>query len=64
MQALSMGDYYVTEYDLAGNRLRNIYGELLPKEGMAPEEFTGRMTDEEAAHLHEMNLRQRGTATL
>ena len=57
MQALSMGDYYVTEYDLAGNRLRNIYGELLPKEGMAPEEFTGRMTDEEAAHLHEMNLR-------
>lgn len=34
-QALGMGNYYVLEYDIAGNRLRNIYGDLLPTEGMA-----------------------------
>lgn len=56
-QALGMGNYYVLEYDIAGNRLRNIYGDLLPTEGMAPEEFLRRMTHEQAEYLHEMNTR-------
>jgi PAS domain-containing protein len=56
-QALGMGNYYVLEYDIAGNRLRNIYGDLLPTEGMASEEFLRRMTHEQAEYLHEMNTR-------
>ena len=42
-QALSMGNYYVFEHDLYTDRMQNIYGNLLPEEGMSPEEFFGRI---------------------
>jgi signal transduction histidine kinase len=56
-QALSMGDYFVLKYDLDGNMLYNIYGDMLPKEGLLPQEFLKRMPPEQAAHLHELNMK-------
>ena len=42
-QALSMGKYYVFEHDLKTHRAHNIYGNLLPDEGMTAEEFIERI---------------------
>ncbi len=38
-QALSMGNYYVIEYDIKTKQLKNIYGNLLPKQGMNIQEY-------------------------
>ena len=56
-QALSMGDYFVMEFDVPGNILRNKYGDFLPAEGMLPPDFLTHMPPDQAAYLHEMNLR-------
>ena len=42
-QALSMGNYYVFEHDLDSDRMRNVYGNLLPSEGMPSELFFERI---------------------
>ena len=42
-QALSMGNYYVIEHDLKTHRTHNVYGNLLPEEGMTTEEFVERI---------------------
>ena len=45
-QALSMGNYYVIEHDLRTHMAHNVYGNLLPAEGMTAEEFIGRIHPE------------------
>lgn len=46
-QALSMGNYYVIEHDLKTHRAHNVYGNLLPPEGMTSEEFIERILPEQ-----------------
>ena len=46
-QALSMGNYYVIEHDLKTHRAHNIYGNLLPDEGVTDEEFINRIIPEQ-----------------
>ena len=46
-QALSMGNYYVIEHDLQTNWLNNAYGNLLPQDGMAKNEFFDRILPEQ-----------------
>ena len=53
--ALDMGEYYVLEYDIRNNILRNLYGHLLPEEEMPPQEFLARMPPEQAKLLHELD---------
>lgn len=54
-QVLNMGDYFVLEWDLKNNMLRNKYGDMLPDGEMKPEEFLTRMPPEEAQQLHTLN---------
>ena len=53
--ALDMGEYYVLEYDIRNNILRNLYGHLLPEEEMPPQKFLARMPPEQAKLLHELD---------
>jgi len=46
-QALSMGNYYVIEHDLKTHWAHNIYGNLLPDEGVTDEEFINRIIPEQ-----------------
>ncbi len=55
--ALSMGDYSVIEYDVEGNLLRNLHGQILPTQTMLPQEFVRRMPPEQATLLHDCNTR-------
>lgn len=54
-QALNMGDYYVVVYDIKGGIIRNQYRDLLPEQGMLPEEFFRRLKPGQAEALHENN---------
>lgn len=54
-QVLNMGDYFVVEWDLKSNMLRNQYGDLLPDGEMEPDEFISRLPQEEAQQLHQFN---------
>ena len=54
-QVLNMGDYFVVEWDLHSNMLRNKYGHMLPNGDMKPEEFLQRMHPDEAKQLHTLN---------
>ena len=42
-QALSMGNYYVIEHDLRTHLAHNVYGNMLPPEGLTTEEFIERI---------------------
>ena len=46
-QALSMGNYYVIEHDLKNHHAHNVYGNLLPPEGLTIEEFIERILPEQ-----------------
>ena len=46
-QALKMGNLYVTEYDVATDSYRNVYGTLLPKGGLTHNEFMNRLPSED-----------------
>ena len=46
-QALSSGNFYVIENDLETNRIRNTYGDMLPKDGLSIDEFLARLPQEE-----------------
>ena len=46
-QALRSGNFYVIENDLETNHMRNIYGDMLPKDGLSIEEFMARLPQEE-----------------
>ena len=54
-QVLSMGDYFVVEWDFKTNMLRNKCGNLLPQDEMKPEDFLKRLPPEEAKQLHALN---------
>ena len=56
-QALSMGEFSVVEWDIQGNIIRNKYGNMLPPEGLLPEEYLARMEPEEAKILHDINTK-------
>ena len=45
-QALQMGNYFVFEYNIRENLFRNVYGELLPQEGLTLETFAERFAPE------------------
>ena len=54
-QVLNMGNYYVVEWDIKNNMLRNKYGNMIPNGEMVPEEFLKHMTPEDAQQLHTLN---------
>ena len=54
-QVLNMGNYYVIEWDLQDDMLRNKYRNMLPDEGMKPQDFLLHMIPEEAQKLHALN---------
>ena len=54
--ALDIGEYYVLEYDIHKNILRNQYGHLLPDKGILPQEFTKHLIPEQGQQLHEFNV--------
>ena len=54
-QVLNMGNYYVVEWDLKSNMLRNKYGRMMPQDEMKPEDFLKRMPPEEAKQVHSLN---------
>ena len=56
-RALNMGNFAIVEYDITGNHLRNLYGHVLPDEGMLPQDFIRRMKPEKGKILHENNQR-------
>lgn len=43
IRALQMGNFDVMQYDIANNRVTNIYGNILPSDGITLEEFTRRI---------------------
>ena len=55
--ALGMGEFSVIEYDVEGNLLRNLHGQILPTETMLPQEFIKRMPPEQGKFLHDCNTR-------
>ena len=57
MQALAMGEFSVVEWDIEGNILRNKYGDMLPPEGLTPQEYLARMEPDEAKMLHDINTK-------
>ena len=54
-QVMDMGDYFVVEWDLKNNMLRNKYGNMMPQSEMRPEDFLKLMPPEEAKQLHDLN---------
>ena len=64
LQALQMGDYFVLEYDIQTGHIRNVYGRLLPPEGMSMYEFVHRLPEEEREGFQEqIDKMQRGLST-
>jgi signal transduction histidine kinase len=55
-QVLNMGEYFVVEWDIQSNMLRNKYRKMMPYDEMKPEDFLKRMTPEEAHQVHNLNL--------
>ena len=54
-RVLKMGNYFMVEWDIQGDMLRNKYGNMLPDCGMKPQEFLTRMLPEEAKQIHVLN---------
>ena len=64
-EALRSGNYYVIEYDLQSQRLKNNYGDMLPKEGLSHDEFMKRLPDTEKGKFNEaMRLMSQGEKDL
>ena len=54
-QVLNMGNYFVIEWDLQDDILRNKYRNMLPDEGLKPQDFLLHMLPDEAQKVHELN---------
>ena len=52
-QALRSGNFYVIENDLVAKRIRNTYGDMLPKDGLSIEQFMDRLPYEERNNYKE-----------
>ena len=64
-QALRSGNFYVIENDLEAKRIRNTYGDMLPKEGLSIEQFMDRLPYEERDNYKEaMEQMARGEKNL
>ena len=64
-EALRSGKYYVIEYDIQTQRLKNNYGDMLPKEGLSHDEFMKRLPDTEKVKFNEaMRLMSQGEKDL
>ena len=64
-EALRSGNYYVIEYDIKTQHMRNDYGDMLPKEGLSHEEFMQRLPDNEKGKFNEaMRLMSQGQKDL
>ena len=64
-EALRSGNYYVLEYDIQTQHIRNDYGDMLPKEGMSHEEFMKHLPDNEKGKFNEaMRLMSQGQKDL
>ena len=50
-QALSMGDFYIFEHDIATGYMKNVYGNLLPVDGMEAEEFFSELHTNDLANV-------------
>ena len=50
-QALSMGRFYVIENELATGQMKNVYGNLIPEEGMDVEEFFDQIAPSDEEHI-------------
>ena len=65
VEALRSGNYYVIESDLKTRRLRNTYGDMLPKEGLTHDEFMNRIPNSEKGKFNEaMRLVSQGEKDL
>ena len=51
-QALSMGNFYIIEYDIKKDYIWNVHGHLLPDEGMNLDEYVSRVHIDERSDLH------------
>lgn len=61
IEALKSGNYYVIEYDLKTQMMRNSYGDMLPPEGITHEEFMKRLPDAEKKNfIDAMDLMAKG----
>ena len=49
-QALSMGNFYVFEHNLITGQMSNVYGNLLPENGMDYEDFTEKIAAKDRPH--------------
>lgn len=54
-QALSMGNFYVTEHNLATGQISNVYGNLLPENGMDIEDFTEKIAAKDRPRIRSAN---------
>ena len=45
-QALQMGNFYVFEYDIKADLIRNFYGQVIPEEGLKLNDFAKRLAPE------------------
>lgn len=54
-QALSMGNFYVTEHNLATGLISNIYGNLLPENGIDIEDFTEKIAAKDRPRIRSAN---------
>lgn len=52
-QALNMGNYYVVEYDILTDQLRNLHGSLLPQNGITMDGYLSNIHMEERSAFHE-----------
>ena len=52
-KALHMGNYSITEYDIAADRIVNRYGHILPDEGMTLKEFANRIHPNEQQEFNQ-----------
>ena len=53
MLALSMGDYFVTEYDILTDRITNRHGSLIPERGITMNEFISHIPPEEQEDIRQ-----------
>ena len=61
-QALNMGDFYVTEYDLKTGHTKNIYGHLLPDEGLDMKELCNCFHPEDQGEMDRKSLQKKSEA--
>ena len=60
-QALHMGNFIVTEYDIRQDHMTNHYGHILPEKGLTLEEFTRRIhPDQQEEFTQKMNRLMEG----